>query len=287
MKGGYFLLNGRFYKENEPIFTLAEFRQSGGGFRESFRAEHNEVLFPESAASHLIATAETIGIDLTAHIDPEGRLLRKDVSRLLNKNKLYLAAKIEVQIYPSESQTNIIFSATEAERGYFSFREPGLLLSFYRDRMKEITGSSAYSTSGIFVRQGARQQTEELNQPNMIILNRLGNCCESIDGSFAFLNNDRIVFPAAGSGGYRCAILKEVIQSAAEAGFQIEERDEIQPEELLQAEELFLFDALSGIQKVLGLEDRRYFSPKTKLIAGKFSELARKGREDRIEQSKD
>lgn len=281
MKGGYFLHNGRFYKEKESVFTLTELKQRAEGFIESFRAEHNEVLFVESVTDHLLHTASTIGIDLTGLIDPEGRLIRKDVSRLLNKNKLYLAARIEIQIYLSDNQTNIILSAEETERGYYPAKEPGLLLSLYRDRLKEIPKSPAYSTSGLFVRQCARRLAEELSQPDLIILNSLENCCESIEGSFAFLNKDRVVFPSSASGGYRCAILKEVLGSAKEAGFQIEEREEIKPDELLQAEELFLFDACSGIQKVLGLEDRRYFSPKTRLIAEKLSELARKDREEK------
>ncbi len=282
MKGGYFLRNGRFYLEDEPVFTLAEFKQGGEGFSESFRAEHNEVLFLESISAHLVATASTIGIDPTGLIDPEGRLLRKDISRLLNKNKLYLAARIEVQIYPTEDQINIIIHAKEIERGYYPVKEPGLIISFYKDLLQSIPVTSAYSTMGKFVRRAAKQRAEELNQPNMIILNSEGDCCESIDGSFALLNNDRLLFPAAGSGGYRSAILDEVIQSAKEAGFQTEELEIINPDELLQAEELFLFDACNGIQKVLGLEDRRYFSPKTKLIAAKLSELAKKDRDDRI-----
>jgi branched-chain amino acid aminotransferase len=281
MKGGYFLHNGRFYKENEAVFTLAEFKQSAEGFIESFRAEHNEVLFLESVTDHLIKTASTIGIDLTGHIDPEGRMIRKDVSRLLNKNKLYLAARIEIQIYLSKNQPNIILSAEETERGYYPPIEPGLLLSLYRDRLKETPIYPAFSTTGSFVRQCAGRLAEELSQTDMIILNNHGNCCESINGSFAYLNRDLVVFPASGSGGYRCSILKEVIQSAKEAGFKIEEREEILPDELLDAEELFLFDACCGIKKVLGLEDRRYFTPKTKLIAEKLSELARKEREEK------
>jgi branched-subunit amino acid aminotransferase/4-amino-4-deoxychorismate lyase len=282
MKGGYFLRNGRFYKEDESVFTLTEFKKGGEGFCESFRAEHNEVLFPESIAAHLVATAFTIGIDLVGIIDPDGRLLRKDVSRLLNKNKLYLAARIEVQIYPADDQINLILNAKEIERGFYPVKEPGLIVSFYNDLLQPIQVTSAYATMGKFVRRSAGRMAEELNQPNMIILNSQGNCCESINGSFAFLNNDLLIFPAAGSGGYRCAILKKIIQSAKDAGFHVGERDNINPEELLQAEELFLFDSCNGIQKVLGLEDRRYFSPKTKIIAGKFSELARKDREEKV-----
>jgi branched-subunit amino acid aminotransferase/4-amino-4-deoxychorismate lyase len=92
-----------------------------------------------------------------------------------------------------------------------------------------------------------------------------------------------LTFPSAASGGYRCAILEEVVQSVRKAGFQTTEKNRITPEDLLEAEELFLFDSCNGIQKVLGLEDQRYFSTSTALIATKLAELAIKDREERIE----
>lgn len=281
MKGGYFLLNGRFHKEEEAIFTLADLSRRSEGFCEQFRAEHNEVLFAEAISRQLMATADTIGIDLTGLIDPEGKLLRKDVSRLLNKNKLFLAAKIEIQVYPANGRIHLLLQAKETERGYFPLKEPGLLLSIYRDRRKEVTSVPAYSTAGKLLRQGALQMAEALGQPNQILLNTAGAACESITGSFAFLNDLLVIFPAASSGGYQCAIKEMVRKSAKEAGFQTIEKEHITPEELLSAEELFLFDSCNGIQKVLGLDERRYFSTKTQLIAGKFSAIARMEREEK------
>ncbi len=282
MKGGYFLSNGRFHKEEDSVFNLADLTRRTDGFSEIFRAEHNEILFQKSISSHLLATAWTIGLDLSGTIDPEGRFLQKDVSRLLNKNKLYLASKIKIQIYPYNRNINILLSAEEIERGFYPVHEPGLLLSFYRDNLQEIQPASVYSTSGNFVRQMARRNAEELNKPNMILLNKRGNACETVDGSFAYLNSDQVIFTTDWSGGYRCAIKEEVIQSVKEAGFQPQEKEQITPDDLLDAEELFLYDACNGIQKVLGLEDRRYFSTKTQLIAGKLSELAKKDRAERV-----
>ena len=201
---------------------------------------------------------------------------------MLNKNKLYLAARIEIRIFPSDTRLNILLQAKDIERGYYPFREPGLLLSFFRDRLKEIQPTSSYSSAGFLYRQGARLTAEESNKPNMILMNTLGCPCESLIGSFGYLNKETVIFPSADSGGYRCAILDEVIRGTKEAGFQTVERDKITVDELLQAEEIFLFDACNGIQKVLGLEEQRYFSNKTQLIAAKLSEMARKDREGKI-----
>jgi len=282
MKGGYFLFNGRFHKEDEAVFTLADLSCRANGFSEAFRAEHNEVLFLEEVSRHLLATAESFDLDMDGLLDPDGRLLRKDVSRLLNKNKLYISAKIEVQIYPALNGTNILLHAEELERGYYPLREPGLLLSFYHDHLKGDQPIPSYASSSSLMELGARRKASGIQKPNMILLNRERNCIESIGGSFAFLNNRVVTFPSADSGGYRCAILNQVMKSVKDAGYSPVEKDKITMEELLDSEELFLFDACNGLQKVLGLEDNRYFSTNTPRIAAKLSELAKKDREERI-----
>lgn len=282
MKGGYFLLNGRFHKESDAVFTVADMAQRAEGFCESFRAEHNEILFAESVSNHLLATAATIGADLTGLIDADGRYLRKDVSRLLNKNKLYLAARIEIQIFPSDSRVNMLLRAEELPRGYYPPSEPGLLLSIFRDQLQEIHSNSGYATSGLFIRLGAAHRAKELNQPNIILLNREGNACETLNGSLAYLNQNQVIFTSELEGGYNSAIRNQVVQSAKDAGFITVVKERISPDELLQAEELFLYDACHGIQKVLGLEDRRYFSTKTQLIAEKLTAMAKRDREERI-----
>jgi len=282
MKGGYFLLNGRFHKETDAVFDVADMSQRAEGFCESFRAEHNEVLFVESISNHLLATAATIGADLIGLIDMDGRILRKEVSRLLNKNKLYQAAKIEIQLFPSDSEINMILRAEEIPRGYYPTVEPGVLISIFRDQLQEIHEISGYATSGLFVRQCAARRAKELNQPNIILQNREGNVCETLEGSFAYINQDQLFFTSEREGGYICAIREQVIQSAKDAGFITVVKEKISMDELLHADELFLYDSCHGIQKVLGLEDRRYFSTKTQLIAEKLTALAKKDRGERI-----
>ncbi len=281
MKGGYFLFNGQFKKENEPAFHLADLTRRAEGFCETFRAENNEILFLGSVCSHLRATANSIGLDLDGIFDLDGRVLRKDVSRLLNKNKLYLSAKIEIQIFPTEGKINVLLSAEEAERDFFPFKEPGLLLLFYRDLLKEIYPDPVYAPPGFFIQKAAKRKADVLNKPNLILLNREECACESIGGSFAYLDKNQVIFPSNSAGGYCCAIKEQVIKSVKAAGFKPVEKEKISTDDLLHAEEMFLYDPVNGIRKVLGLEERRYFSPKTKLIAGKLSELAKKERETR------
>jgi len=278
MKGGYFLFNGQFHKEGDAVFTLADLSRRALGFSEFFRAEHNEILFPHAISEHLFATAETIGLEISVIIGPESRLLRKDVSRLLNKNKLYQAARIGIQVYPSEEKINIILTAEEMERGYYPLNEPGLLLSFFSHHIKSNQGDNSYSISEPSALLEGRRMAEELDKPDLIVVNSDGYTCGSLFGSIAYIEKDQVFFTTESSDGYRCAIKEEVKESVKEAGLVLLEKENMTPEMLLEADELFLYDVCNGVQKVLGLQERRYFSHKTRLIAEKLSERAKKGK---------
>lgn len=267
MKGGYFLFNGQFHKEGDAVFTLADLSGRSEGFDETFRAEHNEILFPQAISAHLIATAETAGLEISGMIGPKGKLLQKDVSRLLNKNKLYLAARIGIQVYRSGDKINCILTAEEMERGYYPLNEPGLLLSF-----------SDHQTADPFSFQPSLRLAGEQNKPDSILLNSSRYTCRSPFCSIAYIEKDQVFFTTDSSFRDRCAIREEVIKSAKEVGLVPMDKENVTQEMLLEADEVFVFDSCFGIQKVLGLEDRRYFSPKTKLIAQKLSERAKMGK---------
>lgn len=274
MKGGFFLYDGQFCKLGDAVFTLSDMSARAAGFSESYRAEHNELLFREDVTGHLLATAHSLGIDLSGWTGTDGKLLQRDVSRLLNKNKLYLAAKIIIQVFASEGRVHILLGCEELERGYFPLKDPGLLVSVYRDHRKEAKSDFSYAPFGYFIQQSAARYASEFNEPNMILLNSDGYACESIEGSFAYIASGTVVFPGPGSGGYLCSLKEAVVTCAKESGLIPVDSDSIDCSDLLDAEELFLFDACNGIQKVLGLEDQRYFSTKTAKIAERLTAMA-------------
>jgi branched-subunit amino acid aminotransferase/4-amino-4-deoxychorismate lyase len=112
----------------------------------------------------------------------------------------------------------------------------------------------------------------------MILLNHEGNACEAIGCSFAFIKNDFLYFPTPESGGYQSKFIKQVVSSAELCGLKASPKDEISTDDLLDADEIFLIDNCLGIQKVLGIGNRRYYSRKTIAIAQKFSEMAKTDR---------
>ena len=274
MKGGFNLFNGKFFRESDLLFTGADLIRLNSGIRESFRAENNRVVFARENYNFLIDSLSAIGIPPPA--DWNFPRFQKDVSRLLNKNHLYLSAQVVIHLIPGISGTDYFMTAEEMENRFFGARDSGLLIDFYDDGAKGSSNYYNYEPSSRSLWAMAARSAALQSKHNHILLNNKGFACESIGGSFGYLNGQTAVFPSLESQGYFPPIANVVKSCAEEAGYRIEEKTEIRRSDLLDAEELFLIDNCLGIQPVLGLYARRYYTTGTSALAAKLTELARK-----------
>lgn len=273
MKGGYILYNGKFYRESDPLFTGADLYRLNTGIRESFRTENNFVMFAEDNFNYLINSLLAIGLPIPKDWD-RPRFIR-DVSRLLNKNHFFLAAKVFIHLIPGTSGTDYLLTAEEIPVGFYPINEAGLLIDFYDEGAKAPSIYHAYEPASRFLWTAATRAAISGSKNNLIIFNNDGFACESIGGTFGYLIDGTAVFPAPEAQGYSPPILGVIMESAEQYGFEIIEKKEISHEDLLLADELFLIDNCLGIQQVLGLNSRRYYTTGTTNIAMKLSEVAK------------
>jgi len=273
VKGGYILYNGKFYREKDPLFCGADLYRLNTGIRESFRTENNLVMFAEDNFNYLINSLLSIGLP----IPKDWNLPRfmHDVSRLLNKNHFFLAAKVVIHLIPGAVGTDYLLAAEEIPVGFYPVNEGGLLIDFYDEGAKAPSIYHAYEPSSRFLWIAATRAALINSKNNLILSNNDGFACESIGGTFGYLIDGTAVFPGPKAQGYTPPILGVVMECAEQYGFEIIEKREISHEDLLKADELFLIDNCLGIQLVLGLNSRRYYTTGTTNIAERLSEMAR------------
>ena len=273
MKGGYILFNGKFYRESDPLFTGADLYRLNTGIRESFRTENNMVMFAEDNFNYLINSLLSIGLPIPKDWDLPRFM--KDVSRLLNKNHFFLAAKVVIHLIPGVSGTDYLLTAEEIPTGFYPVNETGLLIDFYTEGAKAPSIYHAYEPSSRFLWNAATRAALSTSKNNLILSNNDGFACESIGGTFGYLIDGVAVFPASEAQGYCPPVLGVVMECAEQFGFEIIEKKEISHEDLMLADELFLIDNCLGIQLVLGLNSRRYYTTGTTNIAVRLSEKAK------------
>jgi branched-subunit amino acid aminotransferase/4-amino-4-deoxychorismate lyase len=274
VKGGYILVNGKFHRENEPLFSGLDLQRLGKGMKESFRAENNSILFAEENYSHLVNGLSAIGLHTPGDWDLPR--FKQDVSRLLNKNHLFLASSVHIHFIQGTASTDYILSAEEITRGFYPLSEPGLMIDFYDDGIKSNTKLNSFEPSGRFLWIAAADSALSKAKHNLIVFNNKGNACECIASSFAYIKDNTVAFPSRVSGGYQPPLISKIIKCAKSSGFRALVKNDISREDLLSADELFIIDNSLGIQKVLGLDTRRFYSTKTTAIALKLKELAMK-----------
>ena len=274
MKGGYILANGKFHCENDPLFTGLDLHRLSCGIKESFRAENNLILFAQDNFIHLANAMMALGLPTPKDWDLPR--LMNDVSRLLNKNHLFLAARVSIHLFPGSDNTGYLLTAEEIPKGFYPLNEPGFLIDFYKEGEKSDTKLNFYEPSSRFLWICAGSNAILNSKHNLILSNKKGYACEGIASSFGYLKDNSAIFPSLASGGYYPPINAKIMKCAKNCGFKVVAKDDISHEDLLNADELFLIDNCLGIQKVLGLKNRRYYSTKTTAIATKLKEIATK-----------
>jgi len=275
VKGGFVLYNGQFFRANERLFAGNELFRLEAGIKVWFRTENNEILFHEQNYANLCAATMTVNLALPEDFDLAGARLHRDVSRLLNKNKFYLAARVMVYLFPGVKGTDVLLTAEEIPRGFFPMNENGLLIDIFDEGRKSDTIMNPYETGSRFLWMIAAAKAQSLHRHNMILLNHAGYCCEGISTSFGYVHENVVYVPSAKSGGYQVVLTEMVQKAARKAGFMVAEKDQISPSDLEKAEEVFLVDNSLGIQWVLGIGNRRYYSTKTFEIVKQLQELAK------------
>lgn len=272
MKGGYILLNGKFHPESEPLFKGIEFDHLNSAIRNSFRAENNEILFP--LENYLYILDHLTVFQIPAPKDWDLPRFRKDVSRLLNKNHLFLAARVNMLFFKQKESTSFLLTAEEIPRGFYPLNENGLLIDFYDEGSKGETLFNHFESSSRFLWLSAKRWAENKGKHNLLISASKDFICEGIGVSFGYFLGNTLILPAKETSGYLPPLLKIVAKLAQENKIEVLFKSDITKTDLLDAEEVFLVDNCLGIQKVLGLNNRRYYSTKTTLLSSLIRDRA-------------
>lgn len=272
MKVGYILLNGKFHPQAEPLFTGLECDTLNTLIKHSFRAENNEILFP--LENYLSILDHLSAFDIPAPRDWDIARFRKDVSRLLNKNHLFLAARVNIIFFKGNEHTSFLLTAEEIPRGFYPLNENGLLIDFYEECSKGNTLFNSFESSSCYLWLSAKHSANQKGKQNLLISNSEKFICEGISVSFGYFVDNKLILPSKETGGYIPPMVKIIAKYAIENSVEVLFKSDITRKDLLDADEVFLIDNCLGIQKVLGLQNRRYYSTKTTLLSSLIKDQA-------------
>lgn len=275
----YINYNGFIYKDDEAIFTAKNrgFRY-GDALFETIRIVNGKACFLEDHFIRLKKGMETLKMKPGGNISFND--LKEQIEKLLEKNHINKGGRIRLSVFrsadgmyaPKNQTKSYVIEAKPFGDNYYTLNEKGLVIDTYNELRRSRNPLSQIKTTNSIPNVLAGIYKDENNLDECIVLNDLGRITEAISSNIFLYKNHNIYTPSLEEGCMDGVMRKQILKVASEMNINIFE-GMLNGSMLLQADEMFLTNAIRGIQWVGSYRQKRYFNKATKEILSKINEL--------------
>ncbi len=208
------------------------------------------------------------------------KYLEDEITGLIMRNRMFTGNRIRLTVFrnsggyytPSDFQISWLIEVTPLLQQEYLLNEKGLRTGMYESIRKPVNVLSAYKTGNSLIYTMAGIYKMENNLDDCFLINSEGNLVEAISSNIFLVKNRSLLTPPVGEGPVLGIIRRQIIRIAREMKISVYEQA-IKPGYLLDAEECFLTNTVTGIQWVVGYKNKRYYN---KMAAELLEELKKK-----------
>lgn len=268
--------NGDFFRDNEPV--LQSNNRSflyGDGFFETIHAYGTEAKHLKYHMARVLKSAALLQMELPIYFNLE--FLTREITRLLNKNRIFGSARVRITFYrkagglytPSNQSVGILMSTNSLQEDFYPLNPKGLVVDLFTDIRKPINSLSPIKSCNAQLYVMAGMHRQNLGLDDCLLINDQNRMVEAISSNLFVVFGNKLLTPSLSEGCVAGVMRQVVIDVAMDAGYKVDSDAAIDPEMLLDADEMFLTNAVSGIKWVVGIRQKRYFG----LVGRKLSDL--------------
>jgi branched-subunit amino acid aminotransferase/4-amino-4-deoxychorismate lyase len=254
-------------------FSSRAFR-FGDSLFESVRVGHSTPLFLDKHLNRLLVSMPVLKMEPVVPLDFNNVTLY--IERLLKSNRFFSGCRLRLTLFregsgfylPETNKAHILIEAFQLENPLFEINAKGLKVDIYPDIKKAINPLSGMKSGNAMLYILASEWYRENNLDDCIILNESGNVCEATSSNIFVYRKNTILTPSLDEGCVAGIMREVVIEKACQNGITVCDDTYITRNELLSAEEIFLTNAIKGIQPVLAYQSKRYYSKVAKQLTG-------------------
>ncbi|BAX79421.1 aminotransferase class IV [Labilibaculum antarcticum] len=272
-------LDGKLYPKDTLLFGAGNraFRY-GDSLFETIHTNGTEIQFLPEHLNRL-----TKGMDCLGMIIPSGfrEKIKTNIIFLINKNKAFAGTRIRLSIFrkegglytPTDNSISYVIETSVLENAHYLLNRKGLKIGIYEEMRKSYSIVSRYKTGNSLPFILAANYRKKMNWDDCLLLNERGNIAESISSNLFLVKDGVLLTPSIENGGVSGIMREQIIEIATNLNLTVFDDCNINHENILNADEIFLTNAICGIQWVVAYQERRYFNKTAKLL---IEELNRK-----------
>ncbi len=223
----------------------------------------------------LIRQAEILHIPIPGQMKKADELYRL-TKRMLNKNRYYRSGFIIFKITSDGTSTQLTVTTLSADEQDFPYSGQGLLVTF--SDQKKFTGNSL--NKYLFFNKPLWDyillSLKGTPFSNAVIMNEQNLICECPYGNIYLVRENEMYTPPLSSGCYEDTLRGLISKAAANTGKKIVERMNIDKNDLFKMDEIFIAGENTGIQWLLGVDNKRYLHNYSTVIHQELNNLLEK-----------
>ena len=275
----YLNFNGSIIPSDQLIFEANNrgFRY-GDGLFESMRFLKGKLKFAEMHVDRIQKGMKLLKFDNCSTID--NWFIREKTEELIRRNKAGADSRIRLTVYrdsgglysPDSNKFAYLLELQKLDDSQYIINKKGLIIDVYDEVPKpvNILSNSKTCNAMIYVLAGIYKNQNALDE--VLILNQHGFLCESISSNVFVVYDRKLYTPALNEGCIAGVMRQVVMRLAKENNIELVEA-QINPDILNEADEVFLTNAVKGIQWVMGYNNKRYFNEVSRFLNEKLNLL--------------
>ncbi len=252
----WYNLNGKYFTENENHLSInnRSFRY-GDGFFETMKVIDDKILLKDLHFERIINSFKILKFVFPQHFTFE--TLEQNILQTVKKNKHQLLARVRINFFrkdgelfdASNYQVNTLIQSFELNEAFNELNKNGLVIDVYPYAKKSTDIFSNIKTNNYLPYAMAAIWAKENKLNDALLLNSNHHISDSCIANIFIIVGENIITPSLESGCVNGVMRKNIIQQLQQKKINVIEK-QINIDEVLQADEFFLTNAIKGISWV-------------------------------------
>lgn len=247
--------NGSFVEAQQPLFPASNRSfKYGDGLFETARFYRGRLLLASYHFERLFSGMQLL--NMQPHFT--ATQLTEGVTTLCAKNHCSALARVRITIYREEdNQASFVLEAVPLEEATLHWNGAGWKLVLYPFARKSCDVFANLKTANYLHYVMAAQYAAQHNVQESLVLNMHNHICDGSKTNVFYIQGDDVYTPALPEGCVAGVMRRTVIEFLKQEGIAVHQQH-VTEEDLLQADHVFVTNAVEGLRWVQQLSDRTY-----------------------------
>ncbi len=233
----------------------------GDGLFETLLVEEGDIQLRELHFDRLLHGMQVLGFTIAPAFKMK---LQEEILALCQANG-HETARVRVMVFrgdgflfdPADPQSNYIIQTAALAKSGQELDETGLTLGVFPDGRKSCDIFSSLKSNSCLIYTMAAQYARQQGIDDCLVLNTDGRLADSTMANFFYIRSGEIVTPPLTEGPISGVMRRYLLELLPSLGYTVHERP-VGIDDLYQADEVFLTNAIRGIRWVRSLHHVAY-----------------------------